>query len=111
MMELSTVEKIYLEKSGKELFYPPKEKIGIIQVKNFPELGKLTALRFLEWVIGNPGGVISLPTGKTPEHFIKWVTYYLNNWNKKEISELFIEIRDQYFLKTRYEESLLCADR
>ena len=87
MMELSTVEKIYLEKSGKELFYPPKEKIGIIQVKNFPELGKLTALRFLEWVIENPGGVISLPTGKTPEHFIKWVSYYLNNWNKKEASE------------------------
>ena len=30
-------------------------------------------MRFIEWVQQNPGGVISLPTGKTPEHFIKWV--------------------------------------
>ena len=87
MTELSKVEKKYLQNSGRELFYFPTEKIGIIQVKNFPELGRLTALRFLEWVLENPGGVISLPTGKTPEHFIKWVTYYLSNWNKKEVSE------------------------
>jgi len=44
-------------------------------------LGKLTALRFLEWVKLNPGGVISLPTGRTPEYFIKWTGYYLENWN------------------------------
>ncbi len=85
--ELSNVEKVYLEKSGKKLFYAPTEKARIIQVGNFPELGRLTALRFLEWVLENPGGVISLPTGKTPEHFIKWVTYYLNNWQKKEARE------------------------
>ncbi len=85
--ELSKVEKTYLQNSGRELIYSPTEKIGIVQVKSFPELGKLTALRFLEWALGNPGGVISLPTGKTPEHFIKWVTYYLNNWNKKEVKE------------------------
>jgi glucosamine-6-phosphate deaminase len=82
--ELSGVEKIYLGKSGKELCYSPTEKIGIIQVDNFPELGRLAALRFMEWVLANPGGVISLPTGKTPEHFIKWVTYYLKNWQSKE---------------------------
>ena len=39
--------------------------------------GKLTALRFLEWVQQNPEGVVSLPTGKTPEYFIRWVTEYL----------------------------------
>jgi glucosamine-6-phosphate deaminase len=87
MLKLSNIEKRYLISSGKELLYTPTEKIGIIQVKNFPKLGKLTALRFLEWVLDNPGGVISLPTGKTPEHFIKWVTYYLNNWDKKEVNE------------------------
>ena len=87
MEKLSNVEKIYLQKSGKKLKYEPTEKAGIIQVSNFPELGRLAALRFLEWVKENPEGVISLPTGKTPEHFIKWVTYYLNNWQKKEVKE------------------------
>ena len=56
-------------------------------MENFPLLGKLTALRFIEWVQNNPGGVISLPTGKTPEHFIKWVTYYLNKWSLPEIKK------------------------
>ena len=84
---LSKVEEKYLQQSGKELLYAPTEKIGIIQVKNFPELGRLAALRFLEWVLENPGGVISLPTGKTPEHFIKWVGYYLQNWKNKEVRE------------------------
>ncbi|MBN1897229.1 MAG: glucosamine-6-phosphate deaminase [Spirochaetes bacterium] len=78
----SNVEKIFLEKSAYSFFYPKVEKIKSIIVDNFPLLGKLTALRFIEWVQRNPGGVISLPTGKTPEHFIKWTQYYLHNWNK-----------------------------
>jgi len=81
----SKVEKIALEKSGQDLIYPPSEKMGVIVVDNFPSLGKLAALRFLEWVQMNPGGLISLPTGKTPEYFIKWVTDYLKNWNNPEI--------------------------
>ena len=52
-------------------------------VDNYVELGQLTALRFLEWVNLNQGGVIALPTGKTPEFFIKWVQYYLANWEKE----------------------------
>ncbi|MBN1561704.1 PIG-L family deacetylase, partial [candidate division KSB1 bacterium] len=78
--DLSPAEKIALERSGRKLMYAPLEKIGVIEVENFPMLGKITALRFLEWVQANPGGVISLPTGKTPEHFIKFVTSYLHNW-------------------------------
>ncbi|MBN1350082.1 glucosamine-6-phosphate deaminase [candidate division KSB1 bacterium] len=81
----SEVERIALEKSGRKLVYRPTEKIGVIEVDNFPALGKLTALRFIEWVQGNPGGVIALPTGKTPEHFIKWVTHYLRNWNIENV--------------------------
>ena len=54
MTATSNVEKYYLEKSKKKLIYAPTEKIGIIQVDNFPELGKLTALRFIEWVQQNP---------------------------------------------------------
>lgn len=80
----SKVEDIILQKSDYERMYPPTEKIPVILVDNFPLLGKLAAIRFLEWVQNNPGGVISLPTGKTPEHFIKWVKYYLNNWNKAD---------------------------
>jgi len=61
-------------------------KIPLIMVDNYVELGQLTALRFLEWVSLNPGGVIALPTGKTPEFFIKWVQFYLANW-KQEIND------------------------
>jgi glucosamine-6-phosphate deaminase len=58
-------------------------RIPIIVVDNYIELGQLTALRFLEWVSLNPGGVIALPTGKTPEFFIKWVQFYLANWQSE----------------------------
>ena len=41
-------------------------------------------MRFLEWAQQNPGGVISLPTGKTPEHFIDWVKRLLSTWDLPE---------------------------
>lgn len=62
--------------------------IAYIAVDNFPNLGMLTALRFLEWASENPRGVISLPTGKTPEYFIFWTKNILENWEKEEIKEL-----------------------
>ncbi len=84
---MSKVEEIALKNSKFDsLMYPPTEKMGLIVVNNFPELGKLTALRFIEWVQQNPEGVISLPTGKTPEYFIKWVNHYLHTWNTRETS-------------------------
>ncbi|MDR1406395.1 MAG: hypothetical protein LBI89_04245 [Prevotellaceae bacterium] len=58
-------------------------KIPTITVDNYIVLGQLTALRFLEWVCLNPGGVVALPTGKTPEFFIKWMQYYLANWDRE----------------------------
>ncbi len=78
----SRVEQVAVAHSGRQLIYEPIEKIGVIEVENFPNLGKLTALRFLEWVQANPEGVVSLPTGKTPEHFIKWVNTYLHSWHQ-----------------------------
>jgi glucosamine-6-phosphate deaminase len=84
----SSVEAIELQKSGRKATYPPTERIRVIEVENFPLLGKLTALRFIEWVLKNPGGVVSLPTGKTPEHFIKWVMRILERWNTKEIQKV-----------------------
>jgi glucosamine-6-phosphate deaminase len=84
----SSVETAELKRSGWEYCYAPTEKIKIIEVDNFPLLGKLTAFRFIEWVQKNPGGVISLPTGKTPEHFIKWVRRILERWETKEIQSI-----------------------
>lgn len=80
----SRVERLALDASGYELFYPPEEKIPCIIVENFPSLGRLAAARFLEWAAANPEGVVSLPTGKTPEYFIKYVTHYLKTWDRKE---------------------------
>ncbi|MBE7559759.1 glucosamine-6-phosphate deaminase [bacterium] len=85
---LSPVEKVALERSGYALIYPPEEKIPSILVENFPALGRLTAARFLEWVQENPEGVVALPTGKTPEYFIKCVQYYLRTWDRKETRAL-----------------------
>jgi glucosamine-6-phosphate deaminase len=55
-----------------------------IITEDFPKLGLLTSLRFLEWVSENPDGVISLPTGKTPEYFIKYTHFLMENWEKQE---------------------------
>jgi glucosamine-6-phosphate deaminase len=62
--------------------------IPYIVVDNFPNLGLLAALRFLEWVAQNPKGVVSLPTGKTPEYFIKWSNYLLKNWDSEKAKNL-----------------------
>ena len=84
-MKISTVENKALEESGQELIYPPTEKIGVIVVDSFPVMGTLAALRFIEWVQQNPEGVIALPTGKTPEHFIKEVMRFQGGWDTPEI--------------------------
>lgn len=83
----SSVEQIAFKQSTYEPIYPPAEKIPVIIVDNFPALGKLTAMRFLEWVQQNPEGVVSLPTGKTPEHFIKWVQYFLRHWEEADAQQ------------------------
>ncbi len=87
----STVESVVLKRSGRKLMYAPTEKMGIIEAENFPMLGKTVALRFVEWAGKNPGGVISLPTGKTPEMFIKWTGRILTRWETPEIKELLDE--------------------
>jgi len=81
----SEVEKRFLKNSASKAISPPLEKIPVITVDSFPLMGKMTALRFLEWVQNNPQGVISLPTGKTPEYFIKWVRHFLKNWKDLKV--------------------------
>jgi glucosamine-6-phosphate deaminase len=83
----SLVEKTALKRSNMELMYGPEEKVGIITVDSFPMLGRLAALRFLEWAQNNPEGLISLPTGKTPEYFIKEVQRYLEGWKNKDVQQ------------------------
>lgn len=64
------------------------ERIAVQVVDNFPALGRIAALRFVRWVQSNPGGVVSLPTGKTPEHFIRWVNRILERWMDRETVHL-----------------------
>jgi glucosamine-6-phosphate deaminase len=71
-------------------------------VENFPLLGLLTSLRFLEWVNENPNGVISLPTGKTPEFFIKWTAHLLGNWESEKV----VQIRSKFGLQGLKKPSL-----
>jgi glucosamine-6-phosphate deaminase len=88
---LSPVERTALEASPFDAIYPPTEKLPVIVVPHFPALGRLAALRFVEWALGHPGGVIALPTGKTPEHFIRCVTYLLQTWESAETRSLLEE--------------------
>jgi glucosamine-6-phosphate deaminase len=87
----SKVEQSFFDLSGQKEM---STKIPYITVENFPKMGFFTALRFLEWVAANPNGVISLPTGKTPEFFIKWTKYILENWDTKKV----IEFKQEYGL-------------
>ena len=88
---LSEVEKSFLKESGVDKI---STLIPYLTVDNFPKLGLLTACRFLEWAAANPQGVISLPTGKTPEFFIKWTQFLLENWDNKKGKD----IREKYGL-------------
>lgn len=78
------VEKKFLEKSGRQSVYP-NEYIAAIEVRNHYELGKLTALKFLEWVQHNPNGVVAFTSGATPEFFVKFLYYYKNNWHQPKV--------------------------
>jgi len=77
----SKVESFFIKNDPYFSYNKNLRKIPVIIVDNYVELGQLAALRFLEWVCLNPGGVIALPTGRTPEYYIKWVQYYLENWD------------------------------
>ncbi len=85
---LTKVEVAFQKRSGRKEY---STTIPYVVVQNFPNLGLLTSLRFLEWVAENPEGVISLPTGKTPEYFIKWTNMLLSGWKKPENRRLMDE--------------------
>lgn len=84
----SKVEQAFFDLSGIKKI---STKIPYITTRDFPSLGLFTSLRFLEWVSENPKGVISLPTGKTPEYFIRYTKYLLENWNKQSGQEILVK--------------------
>lgn len=86
--KLTKVEQAFFNKSGRQGY---STKIPYVVVRNFPDLGLLTSLRFIEWASENPEGVISLPTGKTPEYFIKWTQQLLSGWDRTENRRLMDE--------------------
>lgn len=81
----SSVEMAFSAISGVEKI---TTRIPYILTADFPKLGLLTSLRFLEWVTDHPEGVISLPTGKTPEYFIKYTHYLLSHWEQSDTQAL-----------------------
>jgi glucosamine-6-phosphate deaminase len=69
----SKVEVFFEKQFQNPTIQKEQEKVKVLAVDNYIHLGQITALRLLEWVSLNPDGVVALPTGKTPEFFIKWM--------------------------------------
>jgi 6-phosphogluconolactonase/glucosamine-6-phosphate isomerase/deaminase len=85
-MEWSDIEKKFLSCASDPRRYE-EEKIPTIEVTNIYDLGKLVSQRFMEWVHLNPTGVVALPTGRTPEFFIKTLEKYKSQWDSAEVQE------------------------
>ncbi len=81
----SKVEKAFIKEAGIEKI---STKIPYVSAESFPKLGLLSALSFIEWTNKNPKGVISLPTGKTSQYFLRFVQQLNENWNSKKTKEL-----------------------
>ena len=64
-INFSAVEQAFANESGVN---ETTTKIPYIITESVPRMGLMMALRFIEWVAQNPNGVISLPTGKTPQY-------------------------------------------
>lgn len=82
--KFSKVEQAFYKESGS---YKISSVTPYLMVDNFPKLGLLSALSFLEWASQNPEGVVSLPTGKTATHFINNTLYFLENWDDSKARE------------------------
>ena len=69
------MEQKNLLETGLQAKYP-SEPVKLFECTNPLQLGQMSALAFIEWVLENPKGVISLPTGKTPEFMIRWLSHF-----------------------------------
>ena len=84
-LNFTNVEKAFFEDAAIKNI---STKTPFITVESFPKLGLLSALSFIEWVIENPGGVVSLPTSKTAQYFIHYTHFILDNWENRQGKEL-----------------------
>lgn len=82
----SSVEKEFLARSELPWEYQG-EAMPVVEVDNIYSLGQIVSQRFMEWVTENPNGVVALPTGRTPEFFIKTLEKYRLNWSSDEVRE------------------------
>ena len=83
---ISRLDQHFIALSDKNAFYP-HERIQVIEVENIQLLGKLAALKFIAWVIKNPHGVISLPTGKTAQAFIAALHHLKQHWHTQKVQQ------------------------
>lgn len=81
----SAVEQAFVNESG---INEMTTTMPYIVTESVPRMGLMMALRFIEWVAQNPDGVISLPTGKTPQYFIQYTHEILDNWDTPKIQEI-----------------------
>lgn len=81
----SAVEQAFVNESG---INEMTTTMPYIVTESVPQMGLMMALRFIEWVAQNPNGVISLPTGKTPQYFIQYTHEILDNWDTPRIQEV-----------------------
>lgn len=86
LSSLGALEQHFIALSERKSSYP-HERIQVIEVQNIQMLGKLTALKFIAWVLKNPTGVISLPTGKTSRAFIAALQYIKHHWNTLKVQQ------------------------
>jgi glucosamine-6-phosphate deaminase len=83
-LHFSKVEEAFLKEAGIKNM---TTRIPYIPVESFPKLGLLSAMSFLEWVSENPEGVVSLPTGKTAQHFLNYTKLILENWENRKTQD------------------------
>ena len=76
----SGVEAAQLSTSGRLHARYTGENCSVLETDGVLELGRLAAARFLEWAAEHPDGVVSLPTGRTPETFIREVRRLRASW-------------------------------
>lgn len=86
-----SVENYFLDKATIPFLDKKIEKIPVVTVNNYGVLGQITALRFIEWVVENPDGVVALGAGKSPVYFIAWLKYYRDNWSEELEKEVLVE--------------------
>lgn len=84
-MNFTPVERQFFNESNLQKI---STRMPYIAVDSFPKLGLMSAMSFLEWAAENPEGVVSLPTGKTAQYFIRFVRLLLDQWDEKKGKEL-----------------------